>query len=99
MHETSIWTFSLNLEKGSPVSQALQEQMRERAIGVIYRPEYEVDSHYFRASLSSQFEAIIHFDESHAVEPLEGIAEKAKGEPADTFPSGLYPLPQSKQEG
>jgi erythromycin esterase-like protein len=63
--------------------------MRERAIGVIYRPESELASHYFQASLSDQFDAVVHFDESFAVEPMDGIAENAQGEPAETFPSGI----------
>jgi erythromycin esterase-like protein len=63
--------------------------MRERAIGVIYRPESELASHYFKASQSDQFDAIIHFDESCAVEPIELEAKKSCGEPAETFPSGI----------
>ena len=77
------------MEKGSRVSEALLVPMRERAIGVIYRPESELASHYFHASLSNQFDAVVHFDESHAVEPMDGIVESAQGEPAETFPSGI----------
>ena len=43
----------------------------ERAIGVIYRPDTERISHYFRARLSDQFDAVLHIDETHALEPLE----------------------------
>jgi len=89
LHNTGIPAFTLNLEKGSPVSNALHVPMRERAIGVIYRPESELASHYFQASLSDQFDAVVHFDESFAVEPMDGIAENAQGEPAETFPSGI----------
>jgi erythromycin esterase-like protein len=63
--------------------------MLERAIGVVYRPETEFESHYFQASLSEQFDAIIHFDQTRAVEPLEPIAEIILDEPAETFPSGI----------
>lgn len=42
----------------------------ERALGVVYRPESEPASHYFRASLPAQFDAVIHFDHTRAVEPL-----------------------------
>ena len=63
--------------------------MLERAIGVIYRPESELASHYFHARLSDQFDAIIHFDHTRAVEPLELTAEWGVGEPAETFPSGV----------
>lgn len=42
----------------------------ERAIGVIYRPESELVSHYFEARLEAQFDEYIWFDFSHAVTPL-----------------------------
>ena len=50
---------------------ALNEVRLERAIGVIYRPETERLSHYFEARLPHQFDAVIHFDETQAVEPLD----------------------------
>ena len=49
----------------------LSEPRLERAIGVIYRPETERQSHYFEANLSRQFDAVIHLDETRALEPLE----------------------------
>ena len=58
----------------------------ERAIGVIYRPETERVSHYFQARLADQFDAVIHFDETRAVEPLERTAEWETGEAPETFP-------------
>ena len=44
--------------------------MLERAIGVLYLPHTERASHYFEASLATQFDAIFHLDETEAVEPL-----------------------------
>src|ERR1700716_3452581 len=71
-------------------SDAMMQQLAvprlERAIGVIYRPETERQSHYFRARLPSQFDAVLHFDETRAVEPLERNAEWEKGEVPETFP-------------
>ena len=61
----------------------------ERAIGVIYRPETERASHYFHASLTAQFDAILHFDRTRAVEPLECSAEWQVDEVRETFPSGI----------
>jgi erythromycin esterase-like protein len=90
-HETAIPAFLMVLPRGSHVTDALREPMLERAIGVIYRPETEFASHYFHAHLSDQFDAIIHFDETRAVEPLEQVPELTgalPGEPAETFPSG-----------
>src|SRR5204863_227894 len=64
----------------------LREQRLERAIGVIYRPETERASHYFLTALSEQFDAVIHFDETRALEPLERTSEWDTGEVPDTFP-------------
>ncbi|HEU5408620.1 MAG TPA: erythromycin esterase family protein [Nitrospira sp.] len=88
-HQVGIPAFSLNLNEDSHVFNGLREPMLERAIGVVYRPASELASHYFPASLSDQFDAIIHFDQTRAVEPLEPISTEALGEPAETFPSGI----------
>jgi erythromycin esterase-like protein len=61
----------------------------ERAIGVIYRPETERLSHYFHARIAEQFDAVIHIDETHALEPLEPTSEWVAGELPETYPSGV----------
>lgn len=61
----------------------------ERAIGVIYLPDSELQSHYFSANLAQQFDAVIYFEESSAVEPLEKTAEWPAGEVPETYPTGL----------
>jgi erythromycin esterase-like protein/predicted phosphoribosyltransferase len=61
----------------------------ERAIGVIYRPETERISHYFHARLGEQFDAVIHIDETHAVEPLERTSQWETGELPETYPWGV----------
>jgi len=66
----------------------LREARLERAIGVIYRPETERWSHYFHARLPDQFDAIIHIDETRAVEPLERTAGWERGDLPEMFPSG-----------
>jgi erythromycin esterase-like protein len=58
----------------------------ERAIGVVYRPETERLSHYFDAELRRQFDAVIHIDETQAVEPLELTSEWEAGELPETYP-------------
>jgi len=91
-HEVGVPRFQLSLGEGSPLVTALSEPRLERAIGVIYRPETERQSHYFYARLADQFDALLHFDETRAVEPLERTPEwniEEVGEPAETFPSGL----------
>lgn len=88
-HDAGVPSFLLTLPHGARVTQGLREPMLERAIGVIYLPESELASHYFHARLSDQFDAVIHFDQTRAVEPLEPTGEWEVGEPAETFPSGI----------
>ena len=70
-------------------ARELEGTALERAIGVVYRPETELVSHYFHARLGEQFDAVIHIDETHAVEPLERTAEWERGELPDTYPWGV----------
>ncbi len=60
----------------------------QRAIGVIYRPDTERQSHYFHAELPQQFDAVIHIDTTRAVEPLERTAAWTPEAP-ETYPAGL----------
>ena len=78
--------FLLTWPRNDAVGDPFREARLERAIGVIYRPETERASHYFRARLAEQFDAILHFDETRAVEPLEYTAEWEAGEVPETFP-------------
>ncbi len=66
--------------------EALGKERLERAIGVIYRPETELASHYFRADLPRQFDEYVWFDDTHAVTPLDTL--ELKGLP-DTYPFGV----------
>ncbi|MDQ3814896.1 MAG: erythromycin esterase family protein [Armatimonadota bacterium] len=88
-HETNLPRFLLNLRHASEVASALREPRLERAIGVIYRPETERWSHYFYAWLPDQFDALLHFDVTRAVEPLERTARWDGGEVPETYPSEL----------
>ncbi len=88
-HETDLPRFFLPLRDQRGAGEALREPRLERAIGVIYRPETERLSHYFQARLPDQFDAILHFDETRAVEPLETTALWQRGEPEETFPFGV----------
>jgi len=81
--------FVLPLRDSREVSIALRGPRLERAIGVIYLPQTERQSHYFDARLSDQFDAVIHFDETQALEPLERYAFWETGEPPETFPTGV----------
>jgi erythromycin esterase-like protein len=88
-HETGLPNFLLPICEKSELIKQLKPSQLERAIGVIYRPDTERWSHYFYASLSKQFDAVIHFDETHAVEPLERTPHWDKGELPEAYPSGL----------
>jgi erythromycin esterase-like protein len=61
----------------------------ERAIGVVYRPETERISHYFHARIADQFDAVIHIDETHALEPLERTSQWETAELPETYPWGV----------
>jgi erythromycin esterase-like protein len=70
-------------------SDALLAPRLERAIGVVYRPETERQSHYFEAVLPRQFDMVLHYDHTRAVEPLERTALWERGEVPETYPSAL----------
>ena len=87
-HATQLPRFMLALRDGSAskVRQALMAPRLERAIGVIYRPETELASHYFQAVLPGQFDNYVWFDRSRAVTPLQ--TEEIAGLP-ETYPFGV----------
>ena len=85
-HTTGRDRFLLIPNDSDAVAQQLSAPRLERAIGVIYRPETERRSHYFRARLTDQFDAVLYFDETRAVKPLETTAEWEAGELPETFP-------------
>lgn len=88
-HTTGLARFLLTLHGANDAIAQLHVPRLQRAIGVIYRPETERQSHYFYADLPRQFDAILHFDETRAVEPLERTAEWGRGELPETYPFAL----------
>lgn len=87
-HDTGLPAFVLSLlpDQRREVVEILSEPRLERAIGVIYRPETELISHYFSADLPHQFDAWVWFDETSPVTavPAPGVAEER-----ETYPFGL----------
>jgi protein-L-isoaspartate(D-aspartate) O-methyltransferase len=87
-HESGTKAFLLPLRQ--PRHPAVRDELLaprlERAIGVIYRPETEMLSHYFQAALPAQFDEYIWFDETRAVQPLR--VHEVAGVP-ETYPFGL----------
>lgn len=66
--------------------QYLSAPCLERAIGVVYRPDNELLSHYFHAIMAEQFDAYVWFEETRAITPLPGAPSEAG---PDTYPFGL----------
>ena len=83
-HETGVPGFCLDLRQ--PQLEGLRKARLERAIGVIYRPETELASHYFQAVLPDQFDEYLWSDVSKAITPF---ATKELEEMPDTYPFGL----------
>jgi erythromycin esterase-like protein/predicted phosphoribosyltransferase len=85
-HEVGEKGFLVRFGAASAAARALRPPRLQRAIGVIYRPETERQSHYFRARVADQFDAVIHVDDTRAVEPLERTAAWERGEVPETYP-------------
>ena len=89
LHETGRPSFIVPMHDGSPAAQALEVVRLGRAIGVIYLPQTERQSHYFHVRPSDQFDAMIHIDSTRALEPLEPTSVWVAGENPETYPTGL----------
>lgn len=87
-HGIGVPAFYLPLRDNSAAATLRPERL-QRAIGVIYVPRTERMSHYFHASLTEQFDAMIHIDRTRAVEPLERWPAETGGETPETYPSAL----------
>ena len=86
-HDAGLRRFVLALRE-EPARSALMAARLERAIGVIYAPETERASHYFRARLPEQFDCVIHIDETRALTPLERWSREEADVP-ETYPTGM----------
>jgi protein-L-isoaspartate(D-aspartate) O-methyltransferase len=87
LHDAGIVRFLIDFSGGSAAGSALKRERLERFIGVIYRPDTELMSHYAEASLAQQFDGLLWFDETTAVTPLG--PEHHRGGLPDTYPFGL----------
>jgi protein-L-isoaspartate(D-aspartate) O-methyltransferase len=87
-HATGVARFICGLRGRGDLCgpKGLGKERLERAIGVIYRPETELESHYFQANLPQQFDEYVWFDDTHAVTPLD--TAELNG-PAETYPFGV----------
>jgi erythromycin esterase-like protein len=79
----------LDLRRSIDLRRVLDEPRLQRAIGVIYRPQTERLSHYFETRLPEQFDILLHYDRTRAVEPLERTGAWDHTELPATFPTSL----------
>ncbi|MCD6045244.1 MAG: Protein-L-isoaspartate O-methyltransferase [Gammaproteobacteria bacterium] len=87
-HQLKEKNFLLNLRKEDALTHLLQSPQLQRAIGVVYRPETERLSHYYFSHLPYQFDALIHFDKTHALKPLNHQIQYPTEELPETYPEG-----------
>ncbi|MGH3462694.1 MAG: erythromycin esterase family protein [Kribbellaceae bacterium] len=88
-HDVDEEAFLVGFDRAPRTAEALRSARLERAIGVIYRPQTERASHYFRARPADQFDAVIHIDDTRAIEPLERTARWDAGELPETYPHAV----------
>ena len=89
LHETGHAAFLVSARTGPGAAEALSTVRLGRAIGVIYLPATERQSHYFHVRPADQFDAMIHIDRTRALQPLEPTSVWVAGETPETYPSGL----------
>jgi erythromycin esterase-like protein len=88
-HETGRPEFLVSAMIANAAAEPLDVVRLGRAIGVIYQPATERQSHYYHVRPGEQFDAIIHIDQTRALEPLEPTSSWAAGENPETYPTGL----------
>jgi len=88
-HQIEIPRFLVTFAGDENLSAEFRGELLERAIGVIYRPETERLSHYFDARIADQFDAVLHFDETTAIEPLPHAEEEQQPGVPETYPVGV----------
>ncbi|KAA1244623.1 hypothetical protein F0Q45_24805 [Mycobacterium simiae] len=89
LHETGRDAFLVSAHISPEAADPLGVVRLGRAIGVIYLPATERQSHYFHVRSADQFDAMIHIDKTRALEPLETTSLWITGETPETYPSGL----------
>lgn len=88
-HDVDVERFVLVLRDNEELARALAARRLQRAIGVIYLPETERVSHYFHTYLPRQFDAMVHLDETRALQPLDPGAGWIDEEAPETYPTGV----------
>jgi protein-L-isoaspartate(D-aspartate) O-methyltransferase len=85
-HEAGVPRCVLHLDANAELRRTIAAPHLERFIGVIYRPESELASHYAEVELPGQFDAFLWFDRTTAVTPLPTARRQ---DAPETWPFGL----------
>src|SRR5262249_14456750 len=88
LHDAGVPRMLIDL-RDERSAEILHPERLQRAIGVVYHPETERQSHYFFAHLAEQFDAVVHWDETQALPPLERGALWDGEEVPETWPTGM----------
>jgi len=70
LRQAGLPAFSLVLRGNQAAEADLGRERLQRAVGVIYAPSTERQSHYFEARLARQFDAIIFVERTNPVTPI-----------------------------
>ncbi len=88
-HETGKEAFFVAMHDDGPAAEALETIRLARAIGVIYLPATERQSHYYHVRPADQYDAMIHIEHTRALQPLDPTSVWIAGQTPETYPSGL----------
>lgn len=87
-HQVGVPDF-LVLTGDARAATVLAPARLQRAIGVVYRPDTERRSHYYHAHLAQQFDVMLHYDTTRAVEPLDRGALWSTVDMPESYPTAL----------
>jgi erythromycin esterase len=89
MHSVGAEDRLLLLDGAARTNAAMLEPRGHRAVGVVYRADYERFGNYVPTILPLRYDAFLYFDESRALSPLRQVRPRAGGEVPETYPSGV----------
>ncbi|HYT95362.1 MAG TPA: erythromycin esterase family protein [Gemmataceae bacterium] len=87
LHQTGAGNQLLLLAQAD-LTRALLQSRGHRAIGVVYRPEYERFGNYVPTILPRRYDAFLYLEETQALHPLP-LRARTEGEVPETFPTGV----------
>lgn len=85
-HDAGLPRALLHLDANATLKRELATPRLQRFIGVIYRPETELASHYVEAEIPGQFDAYLWFDRTTAITPPPTAHRREGGSADATWP-------------